>query len=162
MAEEVKVDTNTNTNENRVYEAGFLVLPNIPEEKIAEVAGNLKDKLASIGATVITDEAPRVLRLAYTMEKVIENKKQKFDTAYFGWVKFLLLPEKLSEVEKYLKSVKELLRFILIKTVRENTVIGRRPAAPTWTKKEEKVEEGAPLTAATAEALDKKIEELAV
>ena len=59
-------------------------------------------------------------------------------------------------------NTKEILRFMIIKTVRENTIIGRRPAAPTWTKKEEKAQSQEPMTAIASEALDKKIEELAV
>jgi len=149
-------------NDNRIYEVGYLVLPTLPEDKVAAAVTSLKAALEKSNAIVISDENPRVTRLAYSIEKVIDNKKNKFDTAYFGWVKFELNPEKLAELEKSLKLAKELLRFLIIKTVRENIVVGRRPAAPTWTKKEEKAESTPPLTPASALELDKKIEELAI
>ena len=154
-----------NISDNRVYEIGFLVLPTIAEEKVPEVAGGLRAAIEAAGGAIISDEAPRMIRLAYVMEKVIDNKKQKFDTASFGWVKFELDPASLEELQKTFEGTKEVLRALTIKTTREAATAGRRMAmAPTWTRKrEEKVLEAtASAPAMATEEIDKKIEELAI
>ena len=45
----------------------------------------------------------------------------KYDTAYFGWIKFELEKSKVPELQKELKLNQDILRFILFKTVKEDT-----------------------------------------
>ena len=146
-------------SETKIYEIGYLLLPTIAEEAVAEKVGNFRGTLERLSAEFISEEMPRMIRLAYPMEKVIENKKQKFDSAYFGWVKFALAPVALAELKKEFDQSKDVIRFLVIKTVREGVTSGRRAWKP---KREQKAESAEPMTAVASEELDKKIEELAI
>ncbi len=110
----------------RVYELGYLLLPSIPEENIPTMYGNLKDLVNSFGGEAISDEIPRMISLAYTMSKVTANVRSKFNTAYFGWLKFSMNPEKVLELKKKLDLNTDVIRFLLLKTVKENTIAARR------------------------------------
>ncbi|MCX6757886.1 MAG: 30S ribosomal protein S6 [Candidatus Nomurabacteria bacterium] len=108
--------------EPRVYEVGYLLSNAIEEAEVPVEYGNLKDFVASFGGVIISDEMPKKIDLAYTIEKVIKNIKHKFDSAYFGWIKFEMTPEKVLELKKKLDLDIKIVRFIIIKTVRENTL----------------------------------------
>ncbi|MFA6000344.1 MAG: 30S ribosomal protein S6 [Candidatus Paceibacterota bacterium] len=121
------LENNTeNTADSRIYEVGYLLAPTIAEEKIAEHYTGLKDLIASLGGATIADEIPRMLPLAYTIEKVVQNVRSKYDTAYFGWNKFEMSPAQVLELKKKLDLDPNFVRFLLIKTVRENTVAAKR------------------------------------
>ncbi len=120
-------DTNEDVEINsRIYEVGYLLLPTIPEEGIPALYGNLKDLVVSLGGEIISDEMPKMITLAYTMSKVTQNVRSKFNSAFFGWVKFEINPEKVLELKKKLDLDPNFLRFLILKTVRENTIAAKR------------------------------------
>ena len=120
-------DTNEDVEINsRIYEVGYLLLPTIPEEGVPALYGNLKDLVVSLGGEIISDEMPKMITLAYTMSKVTQNVRSKFNSAFFGWVKFEINPEKVLELKKKLDLDSNFLRFLILKTVRENTIAARR------------------------------------
>jgi len=110
----------------RVYELGYLLFPTIVEEDLAVHYGNLKEMVASLGGEVIADEMPKLISLAYTMEKVVSNIRHKHNSAYFGWTKFYMEGAKVLELKAKLDLEPNLLRFLLIKTVKENTISSKR------------------------------------
>ena len=111
---------------------------------------------------IISDEMPKMIPLAYTMSKVIQNVRNKFNTAYFGWIKFEINSEKVLELKKKLDLDPNIVRFLIIKTVKENTIAAKRfvhrdsvrRKVPT-TKKEGESNEVAPIN---KEEVDKEIE----
>jgi ribosomal protein S6 len=129
---------NENNNENldtplendlgsqKVYEVGYLLLPTIPEENIPSVYGNLKELVSGLKGQAISDEMPTMINLAYTLEKIIQNVRNKYDTAYFGWMKFYLASDKVAELKKKLEQDSNIIRFLIIKTVKENTISAKR------------------------------------
>lgn len=64
--------------------------------------------------------------LAYEMIRVVNNVNVRFNEGYFGWIKFELSGDKVKELEKGLKLDEEVVRFMVVKTVRENTVYTKR------------------------------------
>lgn len=110
----------------RVYELGYLLVPTIKEEDVPATYGNLKELLISLNGEVITDEMPKMISLNYTMQKIVANVRNKFNTAYFGWVKFYMDGDKLLELKNKLDSNPIFIRFLLIKTVKENTIVAKR------------------------------------
>lgn len=103
---------------------------------------------------------PKLIPLAYTMGKVIQNVRHKFDTAHFGWIKFTMPTEKVLELKKKLDLDPNLIRFILLKTVKENTIASKRfirPDRPLRTKPKEEGGAEAPV-AINKEEIDKEIE----
>lgn len=125
--------TETDSNEqveNRVYELGFHVVPSIAEEKLPAEMTAIKDVLESNGGIAIAEDFPKLKHLTYKMTKVVGAKHLKFDTAYFGWVKFEMDPEAVGKVKTALLRNDNILRFIIIKTVRESTLAVIKP--PTF------------------------------
>jgi ribosomal protein S6 len=111
---------------SRVYELGYLLVPTIAEEDIPVNYGNLKDLVSSFGGDVISDEMPKMTILAYSMQKVVSNVRNKFNKGYFGWVKFVMNSDKVLELKKKLDLDSNLIRFLILKTVRENTIASKR------------------------------------
>lgn len=113
----------------KVYEVGYLFISSIPKEKVAAETAALKGMLAKAGAEVIAVEDPELITLAYQMTKKMNGVHQRFDEAYFGWVKFELSADAIEAVKKSLDAAESILRYLLISTVRENTYLGKRAPA---------------------------------
>lgn len=115
----------------KVYEIGYLLVSSIPQEKVTDVVASLKSVLSKKGAVVIAEEAPELISLAYTMIKKIGTANRRFDEGYFGWIKFELQANDIEEVKKAFEMHQDVLRFLAMTTIKENTYLGKRaPAAP--------------------------------
>lgn len=157
-----KAETTTD-QEAKIYELGYLLVPTVSTENLGSEIEKIKKALSALKATPIFDEPPKLIDLAYEMERVIGNKKQKFTNGYFGWMKFELDPDSVLKLKEALDQNDTILRFLIIKTVRESTLASKRPVVrrsmykkKVITKKEEPKEE------ISKEEIDKKIEELIV
>jgi ribosomal protein S6 len=146
----------------RVYELGYLLVSTIPEENVPAVYGNLKELISSMGGVHISDEMPKMIPLAYQMVKVIANVRSKFNTAYFGWVKFTMNGGKVLELKKKLDLDPNFIRFLILKTVKENTVAAKRYVGRDSIHRKLKVEkgEGEKATPINKEEIDKEIDAL--
>ena len=111
----------------RVYELGFQLSPAIRDEDLAARFDELKASLTGLGATFIAEGAPEFIDLAYEMSKIIDNKRIRFNQAYFGWVKFELDPSRIAELKELVEKNALVIRFLLIIAPRENTVLGKKP-----------------------------------
>lgn len=154
--------------DSRIYEVGYHLLPSISPDDLPKEAAQVKERIVSSGGTVISEEEPKLMSLAYPIAKSLENRHVSFDSAYFGWVKFEAGHAAPAALKKMLEASGVVLRFIIIKTVRENTLIrkslffAKRPEKEGESEiivKKSEIEESAPIDEA---ALDKKIEELVV
>lgn len=148
--------------ESRVYEIGYLLVSDLKEEEVPTVYGDLKELVSSFGGQIISDEMPVAINLAYPMRKVIQNVNHNYDSAYFGWVKFFMDPEKVAELKRKLDFDSRIIRFLIIKTVKENTIASKRFVRDASRRKnnvlgktDESKEEGATIN---KEEIDKEIE----
>jgi ribosomal protein S6 len=104
---------------------------------------------------------PKKINLAYQMQKTLQNVINKFNSAYFGWVKFSMEPEKVLELKKKLDLDPNIIRLLIIKTVKENTIAAKRFVhrdmlrRKPLTMKKEGEEEAAPIN---KEEVDKEID----
>lgn len=128
MAKKIAEELNEEEKEIslHVYEVGYIMLPKIAEEGLGGEVTLFKDMFIENGATFISDEYPKLIELAYEMSRSIENKKQKFSYGYFGWVKFECTADKARIIKEILSKNEKLVRFLMIKTVRENTMSIKR------------------------------------
>jgi len=112
-----------------IYEVSYLLLPSITTEDILDKSTSIKEMLVSSGATIISLETPVLIDLSYSMTKVVQTSRYKCDTAYFGWVKFEMTKDTtiqgggIEAVKKFLDASPDVLRYLIIKTVRENTLL---------------------------------------
>ena len=108
-------------NETKLYELAFNIIPTINDAEVKEVFDGIKDMVSKIGKVVASSE-PAHIPLAYVMEKSIDTKKQKYNTAYFAWLKFDAAPEVIDQLQKDLDLNKAVLRYMVIKSDKESTI----------------------------------------
>ncbi len=147
----------------KVYELGYLLVPSIKEEDVVGVYGNLKELVSSFGGEVISDEMPKMTNLAYSMLKVVSNVRSKFNTAYFGWIKFTMDSQKVIELKKTLDLDPNVVRFLILKTVKENTIAAKRYVGrDSYKKPSAKKTDGEHALPINEEQIDKEIDALVV
>jgi len=109
-----------------VYEVGFHVVPTVEETKVGDVVETIRAVLAEAKAEIIRDQFPQKMTLAYTIERSAAGKREKYTETYFGFIKFATEREHIASLEAQLRSAKDILRYLLIETTREEPVIARR------------------------------------
>lgn len=145
--------------EMKVYEVAFNLVPDIGEENVAKSFGDIKASLESKGASFISEEMPKEINLAYEMKKVRDNKNFYFNKAYFGWIKFEISADKMDEVKELMEKNIDVLRYLIVKTVKENTLAPKKftETKESTRKRRAPKEESAPIN---EEEVDAKIDEL--
>lgn len=125
----------------RIYEVGFHLLPKVAEGDIPAEVEKIKAILSTHGASVIAEESPRMIQLSYPMSRAEAGKRDRYNQAWFGWVKFEVLPTEVKPIEEGIGRMNTVLRLIVISTVRESTRSGKlllseRPLGETIRKPE--------------------------
>jgi len=145
-----------------VYEVGYIMVPTIAEEALGEEVTLFKDMFTEKGAVFISDEYPKLIELAYEMSRSINNKKQKFTNGYFGWVKFECSTTDAKIIKDILEKNEKLVRFLMIKTVRENTMSVRRAYGKQDGGRRRVVQKTEEVEKINEETIDKEIDALVV
>lgn len=144
---------------SKVYEIGYLVLPTVPEEHVGQEVQKVKALIESAGGSLITEDFPKLRQLAYTMKKHIGGRNLGFDKGYFGWVKFEAPTVEAPAIKAGIEKMENLLRFLIIETIRENTLytprMSFRPQSP-------EVGKDKPAEKISEEQIEKEIENLVV
>ncbi len=157
-------------SEARIYEVGFHIVPLVAEENVSKEASEIKFLIEKQKGAMISEEMPRICPLAYTIAKTVDGKKHIFDKAYFGWIKFEVDATALPAIKEALEANQNILRFILVKTVRENTLTSLQKIA-SQARMDKEGGEKAPGVGAIAEKdkkpvsveeIDKSIDDLLV
>lgn len=145
-----------------VYEVGYLMVPTIAEESLGGEVTLFKDMFTENGAIFISDEYPKLIELAYEMSRSINNKKQKFSYGYFGWVKFECSTSSAKIIKAILDKDEKLVRFLMIKTVRENTMSVKRSYGKQDGVKRRPAQKTEEAEVINEETIDKEIDALVV
>lgn len=127
-----KVENKTDTSS--VYEISYILLPNLSAEESLKELSSIQEAILSNKGEIISFENPVMIDLAYPMVKVTTSSRTKCQKGYFGYVKFEMESSSVSEVKKYAELNANIVRFLIIKTVRENTLLNGKMVL----KKEEK------------------------
>ncbi|OHA19222.1 MAG: hypothetical protein A3C08_00920 [Candidatus Taylorbacteria bacterium RIFCSPHIGHO2_02_FULL_47_18] len=100
----------------RLYEISYLVSPALAEDKAPAALLPLKDLLAGKNVVVSAEESPKFRRLAYPIRVAAHGeKKQVFDSASFGWIRFESDADTIFEANKLLASSADIIRFLIVK-----------------------------------------------
>ncbi|OIO30418.1 hypothetical protein AUJ77_03145 [Candidatus Nomurabacteria bacterium CG1_02_43_90] len=137
--------------EPRIYELGYHLIPTLAEEQIPAASGAVRGMIERISKDIIAEELPVFIDLAYQIVKTVEHKNKRFDEAYFGWIKFEAEPKGIAELEEGLKKDNNVLRYLVVKTLREDTFIAKKFASVKVKGQEELV---------TEEIIEENIEEV--
>lgn len=144
-----------------VYEAGYFLVPTLSEEEVPREVTAIKDILEKEKLAVISEEFPKFRALAYTIRTRIGEKYQTFSNGYFGWIKFEATKDSVKRIEDVLKHNLKIFRFLLIKTVREQTMVLPRPPRVDFQKvRKEAPKETSPSVPISEVELDKSLEKI--
>ena len=139
-----------------VYEIGFHLAPTLEEEGVFKVVTQIKKGLSSSGGELLSEENPKMIALSYEIGK--------FDKALFGWLKFQIAPSKIEAFKAFMEGQKEIIRFLIVKTDKENNIHYHKISMPKKEEmrevKEAEMHEEAKKT--SVEEIDKSIEELII
>ena len=136
---------NETTVDNRIYEISFIFDNKLDEQTALEKSNALKGSIATLGGSFISEEAPYMRELAYEMIRVVNNVNVRFNEGYFGWIKFSMEPAKVKDFEKALKLDEQLVRYLVVSTVSENTVFTKRaPVIKAETLVDNETDDGTP------------------
>ena len=160
-----KVETLEKEGGVQVYELGYHIVSTVAEENLPKEVETLKAIILKDGGSLVSEGEPKLINLAYPMTKSVADSKKKFTTAYFGWLKFETKSELMPAIKKAVDANPNVLRYLLIKTVRENTMFTpkltvRTPAKEEVAPKVKKSVKTKETKAASVEELDKTIDEL--
>jgi ribosomal protein S6 len=154
------------SDEQAVFEVGFHVVATLPEEEVTGVVEKIKAEIQKSGAEIIKETAPQKIALAYTIERPVSGAtREKHQSAYFGAIKFATTREAIPALQAALRSMHEILRFLLVETTREEVLAMPRRAVFASDRLEGKTIEKRPGTQerggeVSDEELDKSIEAL--
>jgi ribosomal protein S6 len=156
-----------NDSRMKVYELGLLLVSSIPEEHVATEFQAIKTLIEQHEGMFISEDFPKLRPLAYTMIKAVGSQRNRHDKGYFGWVKFEMATAMLPKLKTELDKNDNILRFMLIETVRENTMMTQKmifkPAdAPMKDDAAPASEEAGVKEPVSEEELDKTIDNLVV
>ena len=116
---------NTPSGDTRpVYEIGYHLVPTLAEDAVAGEAAKIRAMLGD--AEVIADETPRKMTLSYVIERPGAGRREKYGEAYFGFIKFAIDKEHINGIEQKLRAMREVLRYLLVETTREELAPTRR------------------------------------
>jgi ribosomal protein S6 len=121
---EKEVLTQAKKDTTPVYELGYHVVPTIPEDGVTAVVEKVKKALG--GAEIISEQTPALMPFAYQIERSVQGKREKYTEGYFGFLKFAMDKSEMQAFKEAVRSMPEVLRFLVINTVREDAPAPRR------------------------------------
>ncbi len=102
-----------------IYEVGFHLVPTIAEDGVGAAVEGVR-RLIGDDAEFISEGYPQKINLAYVVERATQGKREKYAEAWFGWIKFATTRDKIPALEAALNASREVLRSLIIETVRED------------------------------------------
>jgi ribosomal protein S6 len=148
-----------------IYEVGFHLVPTIAEDGVGAAVEGVR-RLIGDDAEFISEGYPSKVALAYVIERASQGKREKYSEAWFGWIKFAATRDKIPALEAALNASRDVLRSLIIETVRED-IVAPKPRAvfssdrlqgETIKKPDAPAEKAVPVSEAQ---LDKSIDALA-
>lgn len=141
--------------EPKTYEIGYLITPLMPEEKLDEEISVLRGFIEGNQGLITAEERAKMQKLSYEIEK---PGMGRFNSAYFGWIKFMASPSVLDEIKKSLDKDANVLRFLAVESEKETAA--QKPSAPRMARRKPAAAGAPEKTEVKTEEIDKKLEEL--
>lgn len=111
----------------RIYEVGYHILSTAKEEDVENIVSSIRKEIEKTGGSLISEGAPQSVKLSYTMSVNKGGKNTHYERAYFGWIKFEANAEASGKLNESLTADENVLRFLIFKTLREDTRASARP-----------------------------------
>ncbi|KND46825.1 MAG: hypothetical protein AB199_00090 [Parcubacteria bacterium C7867-004] len=117
-ADSTEQETEAGYNESRVYELGFHIDPELPQEEVKKTYQSLREKAVSAGSVVAEGE-PQKIPLAYTIFRSEHAGRRDFDSAYFAWVAYETDNAGHEAVLAAVKAENRVIRFLDVRTTKD-------------------------------------------
>ncbi len=98
-----------------VYELGYHLVPSLGEDDLALRVTDLQKAITAEGGSVISEGQPQAYTLEYSMRKMRGGRWDKYDSSFFGWVRFETSAEAVVKLKDILEHNEHLVRYLLIK-----------------------------------------------
>jgi ribosomal protein S6 len=146
------------------YELGYHLVPSLSEDDLALRVDELKQAVVGAGGKIVADQAPQSFVLSYTMKRLRGGSYDKYDTSFFGWLRFEAVTEGIDELREGLEKNEHLVRHLLFKldqaALKPQPAPVRRPQEVTERKTLERKQEVEEKGEVSEKELDKQIEQL--
>ena len=109
-----------------VYEVGYSIVPNLPHEKLSASVRGIKETIEALPSKILSEAYPERREFAYELTRSLANRTVRFREGYVGWIKFRATPTSVESLQKTFQLKDDIIRFIIVKTVPENTLYGDR------------------------------------
>lgn len=113
--QEVDAEVVENHADPRVYELGFHIDPELPQEEAKKVFEGMKDAVG----TVIAEGAPEKIQLAYTVSRMEHGGRRDFDGSYFAWIAYEADGATHEKVAEAARADARIFRFLDIRSSKE-------------------------------------------
>ncbi|HEY0010934.1 MAG TPA: hypothetical protein VGB97_03435 [Candidatus Paceibacterota bacterium] len=104
--------------ETRVYELGFHLDAELPQEEVKKVYQGIRDRISAVG-TVIAEGEPTKIPLAYTISRQETAGRRDFDSAFFCWIAYEADVAGHEDVAALARSETSIVRFLDIRTSKD-------------------------------------------
>lgn len=109
-------------DDKTLYELGFHFVPTIAEEDLEKEVDTIKSLIKTNNGEVVLESKPVFLKLAYTIVKNLDSKNYKYDTSFFGWIKFNADGSDVKEIQSELDLSNSIIRYMIVKTTKEANI----------------------------------------
>lgn len=104
--------------ETRVYELGFHLDGELPQEEVKKAYQGIRDRITAVG-TVIAEGEPTKVPLAYTISRQETTGRRDFDTAFFCWIAYEADGAGHDDLLEFIKGQSNIVRYLDIRTTKE-------------------------------------------
>lgn len=104
--------------ETRVYELGFHLDAELPQEEVKKAYQAIRDRIAGVG-TVIAEGEPTKIPLAYSISRQETSGRRDFSTAFFCWIAYETDGTGHQDVTDFVRGQDSIIRFLDIRTSKD-------------------------------------------
>lgn len=116
---EAEGSSQAQVNREPVYEVGYHLVPTVAEGDVGAMVERIRALLEKDGGEILAQEYPKRMTLSYRIERSAQGKREKYTESWFGWIKFDTESANVPGIEAALRDMREVLRSLIIETVRE-------------------------------------------
>ncbi len=106
------------SDETRVYELGFHLDPELPQEEVKKTYQAVRDAVAAAGA-IIAEGEPVKIPLSYTISRMETTGRRDFTSAFFCWISYETDIAGHEKVEEMARGESRIIRFLDIRSSAE-------------------------------------------
>jgi ribosomal protein S6 len=114
----IESDEGGDLTETRVYELGFHLDGELPQEEVKKAYQGMRDRITAVG-TVVAEGEPTKVPLAYTISRQETTGRRDFDSAFFCWIAYEADGAGHDDLLEFVKSQSSIIRYLDIRTTKD-------------------------------------------